>query len=53
MNQVSSRSHVVYTLSIDQIEWREKTMVIGARKRSKIHFIDLVTTHSYLILGGI
>ena len=43
MNQVSSRSHAVFTLTIDQIELREKSMVVGARKRSKIHFIDLVS----------
>jgi hypothetical protein len=53
MNQVSSRSHAVYTLTIDQIELREKSNVVGARKRSKIHFIDLVITIVNLILGWI
>ena len=41
MNEVSSRSHAVFTLTIEQVQWRENVQTIGPRKRSKIHFIDL------------
>lgn len=41
MNEVSSRSHAVFTLTIEQTQWRESDQSIASRKRSKIHFIDL------------
>jgi hypothetical protein len=44
MNEVSSRSHAVLTLTIEQIQYCEQTQTVGNRKRSKIHFIDLAGT---------
>ncbi|KAI8916834.1 P-loop containing nucleoside triphosphate hydrolase protein [Entophlyctis helioformis] len=46
MNEVSSRSHSVLTLTIDQIQRRGGGLApgaddMGAKKRSKIHLIDL------------
>jgi hypothetical protein len=41
MNEVSSRSHAVFTLTIEQIQFLENAQLIGPRKKSKIHFIDL------------
>ncbi|KAI8917024.1 P-loop containing nucleoside triphosphate hydrolase protein [Powellomyces hirtus] len=44
MNDVSSRSHAVLTLTIEQIQRRRGGSApadIGSRKRSKIHLVDL------------
>ena len=41
MNEVSSRSHAVFTLMIEQLVWRESDQTLKTRTRSKIHFIDL------------
>ena len=41
MNEASSRSHAVFTLTIEQCQWQDGIESVGARKRSKIHFIDL------------
>lgn len=41
MNEVSSRSHAVLTLVIEQYQRMDGSDDLGARKRSKIHLIDL------------
>jgi hypothetical protein len=41
MNEVSSRSHSVFTIIIEETTQILSTQKYGTRKRSKIHFIDL------------
>ena len=52
INDVSSRSHAVLTLTIEQLQRKENDGTFGPRKRSKIHFIDLAGSERADVSGA-